>query len=470
MISAVAEMYGIHPQTLRLYEREGLLKPSRTEGNTRLYTDEDLQRLEFILSLARDLGVNISGMAIILQMRERMEEMQRQIQEFVQYIQQEVLTRANAAADPARGAIVPVRRPLVVPAVQPGKKRSATFRTLPIRMLPLKLIYSDGYYLPIGAHVFPAEKYQRVRDRLLAGGVADATDFLEPNPATDQDILLVHTQEYVHKLKTGTLSPREEMELEVPFSPELVQAFWLAAGGSILAARQALADRVSINIGGGFHHAFPGHGEGFCMIHDVAVAIRRLQRDGKIRTAMTVDCDVHQGNGTAAIFSGARAPAEPLPSAGPSTLASSTHTSPFRGKMPGAHAADVFTISLHQHNNYPAVKPPSSIDVDLPDGTGDDDYLAWLDNALSSGLRQFEPDLLCYIAGADPYREDQLGGLSLTIEGLKKRDELVFRVARARDIPVMVTFAGGYARNVEDTVTIHSNTAIAAKEVFAAKN
>ena len=135
--------------------------------------------------------------------------------------------------------------------------------------------------------------------------------------------------------------------------------------------------------------------------------------------------------------------------------------------MRGVHAGDVFTISLHQHKNYPLHKPPSSIDVDLPDGTGDDDYLAWLDNAISSGLRQFEPDLLCYIAGADPYCEDQLGGLNLTIEGLKKRDQLVFRVARARDIPIMVTYAGGYARNVEDTVTIHSNTVVAAKEVFA---
>jgi acetoin utilization deacetylase AcuC-like enzyme len=337
-------------------------------------------------------------------------------------------------------------------------------------MLPFKLIYSDGYYLPIGTHVFPAEKYRRTRDRLLAGGVAEAADFLEPTPATDQDILLVHTPEYVQKLKTGTLSPREEMELEVPFSPELVQAFWLAAGGSILAAQQALADRVSINIGGGFHHAFPDHGEGFCMIHDVAVAIRRLQRDGRIRRAMTVDCDVHHGNGTAAIFSGTRYASAPLPSAGPSALNSSSPNAPLPGKMRGANVGGVFTISLHQHNNYPAAKPPSSIDVDLPDGVGDDDYLAWLDNALSSGLRQFEPDLLCYIAGADPYREDQLGGLSLTIEGLKKRDELVFRVARARDIPVMVTFAGGYAQNVEDTVTIHSNTVIAAKEVFPAKD
>jgi acetoin utilization deacetylase AcuC-like enzyme len=341
-------------------------------------------------------------------------------------------------------------------------------------MLPFKLVYSDAYYLPIGTHVFPAEKYKRVHDRLLADGVAEASDFLEPNPSTDQDILLVHKPEYVHKLKTGTLSPREEMELEVPFSPELVKAFWLAAGGSILAARQALADRVSISIGGGFHHAFADHGEGFCMIHDVAVAIRRLQRDDKIRTAMTVDCDVHQGNGTAAIFAGTRTASALLPSAGASTLdpaalGSSQRSSVLPGKIRGAHAGDVFTISLHQHNNYPMWKPASSIDVDLPDGTGDEDYLAWLDNALSSGLRQFEPDLLCYIAGADPYREDQLGGLSLTIEGLKKRDELVFRVARARDIPVMVTFAGGYARNVEDTVTIHCNTVVAAKEVFEVK-
>src|SRR6201993_1927504 len=331
-------------------------------------------------------------------------------------------------------------------------------------MLRFKLIYSDSYYLPIGNHVFPADKYRRVRDRLISTGVADASDFLEPAPATDQDILLVHKPEYVQKLKTGTLSPREAMEMEIPYSRELADAFWLAAGGSILAARQSLIDKVSINLGGGFHHAFPDHGEGFCMIHDVAVAIRRLQRDDKIRTAMTVDCDVHQGNGTASIFAGTRTTSEPLPS-----ISGTRANSGRPARMRGAHAGDVFTISLHQENNYPAWKPPSSIDVDLPDEMGDDDYLAWLDNALSSGLRQFEPQLLCYIAGADPYREDQLGGLSLTIEGLKKRDELVFRVARARDIPVMVTFAGGYAHKVDDTVTIHCNTVVAAKEVFAGK-
>lgn len=331
-------------------------------------------------------------------------------------------------------------------------------------MLPFKLVYSDGYYLPIGAHVFPAEKYRRIRDRLLAIGMAEPTDFIEPQPATDQDILLVHKPEYVQKLRTGQLSPREQMQMEIPYSGELVEAFWLAAGGSILAAQLSLQDKIAISIGGGFHHAFPDHGEGFCMIHDVAVAIRRMQRDDKIRTAMTLDCDVHQGNGTAAIFAGTRTASSLLPSVSGSTL--EQQESPSGGKMREAHAGDVFTISLHQHNNYPMSKPPSSIDVDLPDGVGDDDYLAWLDNSLSSGLRQFEPDLLCYVAGADPYREDQLGGLALTIDGLKKRDELVFRVARTRGIPVMVTLAGGYARNVEDTVTIHTNTVIAALETF----
>src|SRR5580700_10730558 len=216
-------------------------------------------------------------------------------------------------------------------------------------MLTFKLIYSDGYFLPIGAHVFPAEKYKRIHDQLLAYEIAAPSDFLVPHLATDQDVLLVHTPQYVEKLKTGALSPREEMELEVPYSPELVRAFWLAAGGSILAADHALNDGVAFNIGGGFHHAFPDHGEGFCMIHDVAVAIRRMQRDNKIARAMTVDCDVHHGNGTAAIFAGTRTASEPLPSVSPATLVS-PHAN--RTKIRGAHAGDVFTISLHQHNNY----------------------------------------------------------------------------------------------------------------------
>ena len=321
--------------------------------------------------------------------------------------------------------------------------------------LPFKLVYSDAYYLPIGAHVFPAQKYRMIHQRLLSEHIAEPPDFVEPDPAGDADILLVHTEEYVRKLKDGTLSPMEEMQMEIPYSPELVRAFWLAAGGSMLAAELALRDKIAFNIGGGFHHAFPDHGEGFCMIHDVAVAIRRMQTDGKIRTAMTVDCDVHDGNGTAAIFPPVNDPHAPLPSHSPSSPPADR---PQHG---------VFTISLHQAHNYPAFKPPSSIDVNLPDGIGDTEYLSWLDNALSSALRRFTPELICYLAGADPFCEDQLGGLALTLEGLKERDELVFKVAKAHGIPVMVTFAGGYARNVQDTVTIHTNTVLAAKEVLA---
>src|SRR6476661_2939158 len=199
-------------------------------------------------------------------------------------------------------------------------------------MLPFKLVYSDGYYLPIGSHVFPAEKYQRIHDQLVATHVAEASDFVTPQLASDQDILLVHTPQYVQKLKTGTLSPSEQMQ--IPYSPELVRAFWLSAGGSILAAQHALKDRVAVNLGGGFHHAFPDHGEGFCMIHDVAVAIRRMQRDDQIRTAMTVDCDVHHGNGTAAIFAGTRTPGDALPSTAASTIGSPS------GKIRQAHADD----------------------------------------------------------------------------------------------------------------------------------
>jgi len=326
-------------------------------------------------------------------------------------------------------------------------------------MLPFKLVYSEKYYLPIGQHIFRADKYRLIREWLLREHVADESDFIAPEPATDSEVMLVHSPHYVNKLMEGALSAREELQMEIPYSSQVVDAFLLHTGGSILAAERALEDRVSINLGGGFHHAFPEHGEGFCMIHDFAVAIRVLQSRDRIGRAMTVDCDVHQGNGTAVIFGGS--------SRAPGTLPSAA-APPSRETVSQSAAKDVFTISLHQEHNYPYTKPPSSIDVNLPDGCGDAEYLAWLDNALSSGLRQFEPDLICYVAGADPFREDQLGGLGLTIEGLKQRDELVFRAALARNIPVMVTYAGGYANRVEDTVAIHCNTVLAAAEVFDA--
>ena len=333
-------------------------------------------------------------------------------------------------------------------------------------MLPFKLVYSDDYYLPIGAHVFPAEKYRLIHKHLLDAGIAEPADFVTPKPAHDEDILLVHTREYVQKLKNGTLSAEEELQMEVPYSPELVKAFWLAAGGSILAADLALREGLAVNVGGGFHHAFPDHGEGFCVIHDVAVAIKRMHQEGKLTRAMTVDLDVHNGNGTAAIFPPRIRPGHPLPSASASRR--DIHETP-NVEVPRSKDGEleVFTISLHQAHNYPLHKPPSSIDVHLPDGTNDEEYLGWLDQSLSSAFRHFTPELVCYIAGADPYKEDQLGGLALTIEGLKKRDELVLRVARAHNVPVMITYAGGYARRVQDTVTIHCNTVVAAKEVWA---
>jgi acetoin utilization deacetylase AcuC-like enzyme len=301
-------------------------------------------------------------------------------------------------------------------------------------MLPFKLVYHDRYDLNLGEHVFPSQKYRWVYEKLLADGIASPEDFVRPNMASDDDILRVHTADWVDKLKTGKLSLSEKMKLEVPYSKELVEAFWLAAGGTIAAAQAAMRNGFGCNIGGGFHHAYPGHGEGFCAIHDVAVAIRRLQHDGAIHKAMVVDTDVHHGNGTAAIF---------------------------------AKDRRVFTVSIHQENNYPAHKPPSTIDLHLEDGVGDQQYLATLLPAVRRGLARFEPDMLFYVGGADPYREDQLGGLALSMEGLKKRDSSVFQEARRRNVPVVTTFAGGYARRVQDTVQIHANTVLAAKDTAA---
>lgn len=298
-------------------------------------------------------------------------------------------------------------------------------------MLPFKLIYDDGYDLNLGAHVFPSQKYRMIRDKLVEDGIAAADDFLAPQPATDEDVLRVHSQQYVYKLKTGTLSRTEEMRLEVPYSKKLVEACWLAAGGSILAGRRALQDGWAANIGGGFHHACPDHGEGFCVIHDVAIGIRRLQFDGAIERAMVVDTDVHQGNGTAVVFGG---------------------------------DGNVYTISLHQENNYPFPKPPSTVDVDLPDGIGDEEYLAILEKHLHQAFHDFAPQILFYVAGADPYREDQLGGLALTVAGLARRDALVFDYARRNSVPVAITLAGGYARRVADTVGIHVGTIVAARD------
>jgi acetoin utilization deacetylase AcuC-like enzyme len=296
----------------------------------------------------------------------------------------------------------------------------------------MKIVYSDQYDLNLGNHVFPSVKYKLTKEKLLRDGVATPDNFVEPSPASDEDVALVHHRDYIRKLKIGTLSYAEILRLEIPYSPELIRAVWLCAGGSTLAGRLALAQGLAANLGGGFHHAYPDHGEGFCVLHDVAIAIRCLQKDKTIARAMTVDCDVHHGNGTAAIF--------------------------------GADPA-VFTFSIHQERNYPYPKPPSNLDINLEDGAGDDEYLAALEQGLDQSLSEFQPDLIFYLAGADPYREDQLGGLKLSLDGLERRDRLVYQKARAKSIPVAVTLAGGYARHVEDTISIHTNTIRAAGQL-----
>jgi acetoin utilization deacetylase AcuC-like enzyme len=300
-------------------------------------------------------------------------------------------------------------------------------------MLPFPLVYSERYDLNLGEHVFPAQKYRWIRDRFLRTRFATAEDFVEPAPATDDDILRVHTPEWVSGMRNGTLSYHDILRLEIPYSRQMREAFWLAAGGSTLAARHALERGVGFNVGGGFHHAFPGHGEGFCAVNDIAVAIRKLQSENLVRKAMVVDCDVHHGNGTAAVFAG---------------------------------DLSVFTLSIHQFNNYPSEKPPSSLDIHLADGIGDAEYIHRLGNGYRAALTMFKPDLLIYVAGADPYMEDQLGGLSLTFDGLKERDRLVMWTALTHGTPVAIVLAGGYAQSVEDTVTIHANTAEVARDVL----
>jgi acetoin utilization deacetylase AcuC-like enzyme len=297
-------------------------------------------------------------------------------------------------------------------------------------MLPYRLVYHEGYDLNLGDHVFPSKKFKWLHDRMLWTRFAAKDDFIAPQPAADEDMLLAHDAAWIAKLRAGTLTYQEVLKLEVPYSRRMVEAFWLAAGGTILAARLALESGIGFNIGGGFHHAYPDHGEGFCAINDIAVAIRRLQRDGAIRKAMVVDCDVHHGNGTAAVFAG---------------------------------DASVFTLSIHQFNNYPSEKPPSSLDIHLGDGVGDSEYLNRLGNGYRAALAMFHPDLLMYVAGADPYYLDQLGGLSLTLDGLMERDRLVLWTALTQRIPVAIVLAGGYAESVEETVTIHANTAAVAK-------
>ncbi len=288
----------------------------------------------------------------------------------------------------------------------------------------MKVIYSDKYYADIGQHVFPMMKYKLIRDSLLEEKILRKEDFLEPEPASLSDVLLVHTQEYAKKLTTGNLSSEEEMMLELPYSPELVESSFLMAGGTISAARAAIEEGIGVNLGGGFHHAFPDHGEGFCVLNDVAITVRELQQKKLIRRALIIDCDLHHGNGTAFIFRDEK---------------------------------KVFTFSMHQQNNYPLHKPPSDLDVGLKDLTGTDEYLRYLKKHLPE-IIDTGPDIVLYLAGTDIYEHDQLGGLAVTMAGIVERDKLVIDTVSRKNLPLVIVMAGGYAVRVEDTIRIHSNT------------
>ena len=289
----------------------------------------------------------------------------------------------------------------------------------------LSVVHSPRYECDIGPHVFPTQKFRLVVERLIADGAIDRPQILEPEPVTRADLELVHTGDYIDDFLALRPTPRV-LRSELPITAAIRDAALLAAGGTLLAARRALAEGACMHIGGGYHHAMPGHAEGFCYLNDIAVALRCLQRDGKLHRAAVIDTDVHQGNGTARIFQ--------------------------------ADAA-VFTFSIHQENNYP-VKERSDLDLGLPDGTGDELYLEILEGAVTTILDQHRPELVLMVAGADPFAEDQLGGLRLSLEGLRRRDASVLAACALRGIPVVGLLAGGYARREQDTVRIHANTAL----------
>jgi acetoin utilization deacetylase AcuC-like enzyme len=295
------------------------------------------------------------------------------------------------------------------------------------------VVHSARYACNIGRHVFPTAKYRLTLDRLLAEGAIAAGDVVEPQMPSREDLRLVHSAEYLDDLEGLRWTPRT-MYSELALSGEVVDAYRLAAGGTVLAARAAVEGAAAVHLGGGFHHAFAARAEGFCYVNDLAVAIRVLQRDGPVRRAAVVDLDVHQGNGTAHVFEG---------------------------------DDSVFTLSIHQERNYPAFKERSDLDIGLGDGAGDAAYLDALAPALER-VWAFAPELVLYQAGADPYAQDQLGGLALSFDGLERRDRAVLGGCAVRRIPAVVTLGGGYARNLGDTVRIHATTARVAIEVKVA--
>ena len=297
----------------------------------------------------------------------------------------------------------------------------------------MQVFYTPRYYADIGqGHIFPIRKFELVRDKLLAEGTLHPEEIVEPDPAPLEDVLLVHTEDYVSRLCSGDLTQKEVRRLGLPWSESLVRRSFYAVGGTLAAAAVSLTDGYSSNLAGGTHHSFSDRGEGFCVLNDVAVAIRTMCARQLIQRAAIVDCDVHQGNGTATIFAG---------------------------------DANTFTFSMHGANNYPLFKAHSTLDVELPDGTSDAAYMETLASHLPQ-VFQSEPDIVFYLAGADPYRGDKLGRLALSIDGLRERDALVLRECYEREIPTVTVMSGGYGNDINDTIEIHCNTIRMVKQVF----
>ena len=293
-------------------------------------------------------------------------------------------------------------------------------------MTPLHVWSSSRYTFPLPpGHRFPIDKYALLREAVVARGLVEPELVREPQRVSMDDLLLVHTPDYLERFSQGRLTRDEERRLGFPWSAALVERSYRAAGGTCEAAAHAVEHGIAMNLAGGTHHAFPSHGEGFCVFNDVAIAIRKLQRDGRIERAAVIDLDVHQGNGTHAVFAGDER---------------------------------VFTFSMHGGRNYPFRKVAGDLDIELDDGTGDDEYLRLLSDALPKVLSRARPDLVVYLAGADPHHLDRLGRLALSPGGLARRDAMVIEQCREVGIPVAVTIAGGYGDPLSATVEAHVTT------------
>jgi acetoin utilization deacetylase AcuC-like enzyme len=287
----------------------------------------------------------------------------------------------------------------------------------------LKVFYSDHFVLPLPeGHRFPMGKYSMLREKVVASGFCGPDEMRVPRPVSDEEILRAHERSYLRGVVEGTLSPKEMRRIGFPWSERMVERSRRASGGTLGACLAALEDGFAANLAGGTHHAFADRGEGYCVFNDSAIAARAVRAMGLVERVVVVDTDVHQGNATAVILRG-----DP----------------------------SVFTFSIHGANNFPFCKEESDLDVALPDGADDGEFLEALEDGLEKALERSKADLAIYLAGADPYEDDRLGRLSVSKEGLAERDRLVLESCRSRGIPVAVTMAGGYARKVEDTVEIH---------------